>query len=293
MIRGRITAVKHFEIHDGDGIRTTVFFKGCPLRCRWCHNPETIQPKLEPLLYQDRCIGCGTCANLCGCHSLVEGIHRFDRDPCTGCNACVENCPTKALVSGGKWVTARELLPELLEDSMFYQASGGGVTLSGGEPLFQPEFAAQLLRLLKEAGVSTAVDTSCFAPPAALEGLLADTDLFLVDIKAMDEQVHRRCTGVSNGAILENIRLLDSMGKTMDLRVPVIPGWNDDQMEKIADFAATLRCARSVKLLPYHDYGQAKASALDQKTEPISVPTQPQMRHWHEVFLERGLTLAR
>lgn len=293
MIRGRITAVKHFEIHDGDGIRTTVFFKGCPLRCRWCHNPETIQPKLEPLLYQDRCIGCSTCANLCGCHSLVEGIHRFDRDPCTGCNACVENCPTKALVSGGKWVTARELLPELLEDSMFYQASGGGVTLSGGEPLFQPEFAAQLLRLLKEAGVSTAVDTSCFAPPAALEGLLADTDLFLVDIKAMDEQVHRRCTGVSNGAILENIRLLDSMGKTMDLRVPVIPGWNDDQMEKIADFAATLRCARSVKLLPYHDYGQAKASALDQKTEPISVPTQPQMRHWHEVFLERGLTLAR
>lgn len=292
MIRGRITAVKRFEIHDGDGIRTTVFLKGCPLRCRWCHNPETIQPKLEPLLYRDKCIGCGICASLCSCHRLEEGIHRFDRESCTGCAACVESCPAKALVSGGKWVTAQELLPELLEDSMFYQASGGGVTLSGGEPLFQPEFAARLLHLLKEAGVSTAVDTSCYAPPAALEGLLADTDLFLVDIKAMDAQVHRRCTGVSNEVILENIRLLDSLGKTMDLRVPVIPGWNDDQMEKIADFAATLRRARSVKLLPYHDYGQAKAAALDQKTEPIAVPTQEQMRHWQEVFLARGLTLA-
>lgn len=291
MTRGRITAVKRFEIHDGDGIRTTVFFKGCPLRCRWCHNPETISPKFQPLLYPDKCIGCGTCAHLCTCHIWENGRHHIDRTQCVGCGKCWEHCPSQALVSGGSWVTPEELLPELLEDRMFYETSGGGVTLSGGEPLAQPEFAAELLKLLKESGIATAVDTSCYAPREALETVLADTDLFLVDIKAMASAAHRRCTGVDNGSILENIRFLDDLGKPMDIRVPVIPGWNDDQMAQIAEFVTTLHHVRKVKLLAYHDYGQAKAQALGLPVEAIRVPLPEEMEALRQSFAERGLSL--
>lgn len=292
MTKGRITAVKRFEIHDGDGIRTTVFFKGCPLRCRWCHNPETLSPKLEPLLYPEKCIGCGICANVCPCHIWENGVHRIDRAKCIGCGKCWEHCPGQALVSGGRWVTPEQLLPELLEDRMFYEASGGGVTLSGGEPLAQPEFASDLLGLLKENGIATAVDTSCYGSRQSLMALAEHTDLFLVDIKALDAAVHRRCTGVDNGLILENIRFLEELGKPMDIRVPVIPGWNDDQMAGIADFAATLHCVRTVKLLPYHDYGGAKAKALDIPVEAITPPSPQEMEALRQVFAGRGLSLG-
>ena len=266
---GMILNVKRFEIHDGPGMRTTLFLKGCPLRCKWCHNPESRRCEAQLAFYRHKCVDCGACAAVCpsGAQTLVNGVHRFDAEKCVACGKCVAACPKEALVLFGRTVSPLEILPELLEDKVFFDGSGGGVTVSGGEPLMQPAFTAELFRLLRENGVHTALDTCLYASREALDTVLPQTDLLLVDLKAIDPEVHKRCTGVSNEIILDNLRYVDRLGKPYEIRIPYIPGENDGEIEKIAAFIDTLKNADRVKLLAYHDLARTKYAALGEDYE--------------------------
>ena len=252
-----IFEIKRFAVHDGDGIRTTVFFKGCPLRCVWCHNPEGLTSVPQIARYTHKCIGCGECKK--------EGF-------------VPEDCIGDAQILYGKEITAKELLPALLEDRDFYENSGGGVTLSGGECLMQADFCAELLKRLKENGVHTAVDTCGFVSRVALDRVAPYTDVFLYDVKAYDEDVHIRCTGRSNKIILENLLYLDSIGKSIEIRIPYVPDYNDDQIEKIACFLARLKSIKKIRVLPYHDYAGSKYRALNMaNTLPGRLPTDEEL----------------
>ena len=253
-----ISNIKRFAVHDGDGIRTTVFFKGCPLKCLWCHNPESISFQPQIAFYKNKCIGCGECK-------------REDFS--------VADCLGEAKVLYGREVTVEELLPLLLEDRDFYETSGGGVTLSGGECLAQADFCAELLKRLKQEGINTAVDTCGFVPRVAIDKVIPYTDTFLYDIKAMDEAVHIRCTGQSNKIILENLKYIDSCNKSIEIRIPYVPNHNDDQMEKIAEFLKTLKNLKAVKVLPYHNYAGSKYAALGmENTLPEELPAEEEIK---------------
>ncbi len=265
-IKGVIFDIKSFAIHDGPGIRTTVFFKGCPLRCDWCHNPES--QSLKPVLaqFKNNCIGCYACVKSCPHGALAvgpEGI-KIDRQSCQACGACACACPAEALVLRGKTMTVSEVLAEVLKDKPFFDNSGGGITLSGGEPLFQPDFALALLQAAKELGLHTCLDTSGYAPWEVWERILPYTDLVLYDVKCMDMHRHRRHTGRSNSRILENLRALTSNGVAVKVRMPIVPGFNDTlaDVEATARFLKSLPHPPSLELLPYHKLGESKYEAL-------------------------------
>ena len=250
--------IKRFAVHDGDGIRTTVFFKGCPLRCVWCHNPEGLSPTPQEAFYAHKCIGCGECKK--------EGF-------------AYENCFGEARIPYGKEVTVDELLPLLLEDRDFYKNSNGGVTLSGGECLVQADFCAELLKRLKALGIHTAVDTCGYVPQEALDKVIPYTDVFLYDLKAYDDNVHQKCTGRSNLQILKNLKYLDSLGKPVEIRIPYVPEWNDGQIEPIAKFLATLGNVSKIRVLPYHNYAGSKYEALGiTNTLPHRLPTEEELQ---------------
>lgn len=276
-----ISDIKHFAVHDGDGIRTTVFFKGCPLNCLWCHNPEGISFHPQLSYYSSKCIHCGECTAVCptGAHRLDPShIHTFDRSRCTGCGACAPACLGNALILYGAHMRVEELLPILQEDREFYDNSGGGVTLSGGECLMQADFCGALLRALKESGIHTAVDTCGYVSRQNIDVVLPYTDVFLYDIKAIDEDVHIRCTGKSNRLILENLRYIDSMGKAIEARIPYVPGYNDTQISQIGAFLKTVRNLTAVKVLPYHNYAGSKYASLDmENTLPERLPTDAEL----------------
>ena len=259
-----ISDIKRFAVHDGDGIRTTVFLKGCPLKCVWCHNPESIGFKPQIAFYENKCIGCGECKR--------DG---FTPDQCLG----------EAKVLYGKEMSVGELLPLLLEDKDFYETSGGGVTLSGGECLCQADFCAELLKKLKENGINTAVDTCGFVPKESIDKVAEYTDIFLYDIKAIDENVHIKCTGQSNKLILENIKHIDSLGKAIEVRIPYVPEWNSDQIGKIAEFLKDLTNVKAVKVLPYHNYAGSKYAALGmENTLPKILPTDEEIKRAEEML---------
>ena len=267
--------VKHFAVHDGPGIRTTVFFKGCPLHCVWCHNPEGLITKPQLALFSEQCIGCGACVGACphGAHVLDAAGHRLARDKCVACGACTRVCLQGALRLFGKRVCVEELLPPLLADRDFYQSAGGGVTLSGGECLMQADFCAVLLQALKREGIHTAVDTCGAVPREAIEAVLPFTDLFLYDLKAIDPTVHAACTGMGNTQILQNLRFLDSVSANVEIRVPLVPGYNDGEVPAIAAFLSTLTHRYPVTVLPYHNFAGSKYTALDCKcTLPTVLP---------------------
>lgn len=275
-MKGIISDIKRFAVHDGDGIRTTVFLKGCSLKCVWCHNPEGISFKPQLAYYKNKCIGCGECVSACqqNAHIMTDKGHSFDRDLCIACGKCADKCLGSALVLYGREMSLKELLPLLLEDKDFYDTSGGGVTISGGECLCQADFCAELLKELKGKGINTAVDTCGFVPRESIEKVLPYTDIFLYDIKAIDEDVHIRCTGQSNKLILENIKYIDSQNKTIEVRIPYVPDYNDNQIEKIAGFLKTLNNIRAVRVLPYHNFAGSKYEALGLKnTLPEVLPT--------------------
>ena len=276
----KIFDIKHFSVHDGPGIRTTVFFKGCPLRCLWCHNPESLSAKTQLAFSQEKCISCARCATVCeqGVHTFSNGIHELSKEKCTFCHSCESICPVGALTVYGKEVTLDEVLQEALEDRDFYGAQGG-VTLSGGECLLQADFCADLLCALKAEGIHTAVDTCGYVPRESLDKVIPYTDIFLYDLKAIDEDVHERCTGRKNALILENLRYLDSLGKRIEIRIPYVPRANGDQIDKIAGFIRALQNVSAVRVLAYHNFAISKYDALGlANTSPEGLPTDEEMR---------------
>ena len=263
---GTIFDVKRFAIHDGPGIRTTIFFKGCPLSCPWCHNPESQHERPELLFWAERCTGCGACVGVCpvGAVSLENGTAVTDRSLCTGCGACAEVCPTHAREIAGEAWSLDRLLETIERDLLFYDESGGGVTLSGGEPLAQPEFALSVLAACKDRRIHTAVDTCGFAEWDVLDAVASQTDLFLYDVKQLDDDRHRELTGVSNVLILENLERLGESGRRIWIRYPLIPGVNDaeDDIVALGKLVSRLRSVDAIHLLPFHRGGERKRVGL-------------------------------
>lgn len=260
-----VCALKRTAVHDGEGLRTTVFFKGCPLKCIWCHNPEGIGFQPEIGFFPDTCIGCGECVRSCPKKAITmeSGKPVTDRTLCDGCGECATYCPgTARVLYGQKW-TAEKLAAKLLQDRRFYELSGGGVTLSGGECLAQPEFVIALAQALHSQGISVDIDTCGFVRREVLERIAPYTDTFLYDIKAIDPAVHKKCTGQENGLILDNLRYLCKMGCRVEIRYPYVPGWNDGECDAIGAFLKDLPGITKIKVLGYHGYAGGKYAALE------------------------------
>lgn len=263
--KGIIFDVSRYCLNDGPGIRTTVFLKGCPLRCSWCHNPESQKMTPEILFSQSSCINCGACSVVCPnqCHSL-EDLHIFDRSRCTVCGKCVEACAKKALRIVGKESTVEEIISEVLKDKTFYATSGGGITVSGGEPTLQVDFLEKLLTLAKKEGIHTAVETCGYAPQENFERIAPLTDCFLFDYKETSPEKHINFTGKDRSLIMQNLELLNRIGAYIILRVPLIPGYNDtlENIEGIKVTAKKYPSIRKIEILPYHPLGVSKEKEL-------------------------------
>ena len=295
MDTGLVFDIQKYSIHDGPGIRTTVFLKGCPLHCPWCHNPESRSPDVEISWSEARCIGCYQCWQVCPQACEVRpATPEIDRQRCLGCGRCVAACPTGAREWVGRQRTVDEILAEVLQDRLFYDESGGGVTLSGGEPLMQAEFSRQLLAACRREGLHTAVDTCGFGRCEDLLGLAAYTNLFLYDVKILDDQRHRQYTGVSNVVILENLAALCEAGAEVWVRVPVIPGFNaaPDDIAATAAWVASLGRVRRLHLLPYHAWGLHKSQRVA-AAGPTLLADPPSREHMERLAaLVRGYGLA-
>jgi len=265
-VTGTIFDVQRFSIHDGPGIRTTVFVKGCPLRCAWCHNPEGLREAPQLAYTPSLCIGCGYCVSRCkhNAHTIGDVGHRIDRSKCVECFACVEECYSGALEIIGRTVTVGALMGDVLKDAPFYEESGGGLTVSGGEPLAQFDFVRALLATAKAEGLDTCLETCGLGSRDSLLELASWVDLFLYDYKETNPALHRQYTGQDNTRILENLSALDELGATIVLRCPIIPGVNNrpDHYEGIARTAEALAHCHAVHLMGYHRLGTAKQARL-------------------------------
>jgi len=281
--KGCVFDIKRYAIHDGPGIRTTVFFKGCPLHCQWCHNPESWRRDPEHSLRRGRCIRCGRCVDICkvGAISLVENQPVTDASICRLCGECIDACVTGAREMVGREMTVSEVMAEVEKDVIFYDQSSGGVTFSGGEPLMQPEFLLALLDQCRGQGIRTAVDTSCYAEPDIVKRVSERTGLFLCDLKHIDSDTHERFTGVGNGLILDNLRRLSEAGNKIIIRIPVIPGFNDEQpnIEASGKLVASLQNVVRIDLLPYNRGGNEKLTRLmaDMELMQTETPSEDKM----------------
>jgi len=296
MIKGLLFDIQRFSIHDGPGIRTTVFLKGCPLACLWCHNPEGISAQPALFFSPERCIGCGYCLRTCEQHghAILEGKHVLDRSKCRVCGRCTTECYAGALEVTGKFMTAGEAIAEVLRDRAFYETSGGGLTISGGEPTLQPEFTEAVLRLAKASGLHTVIETCGWAEWTCFELLAPLADLFLFDYKETDPERHKAFTGVDNRLILDNLRRLHAAGKPVILRCPIIPGCNDraDHFEGIARLWRELPGLAGIEIMPYHRLGESKISRLGKAGDPRLQASQPEpetIESWKRFLRERGV----
>jgi pyruvate formate lyase activating enzyme len=290
---GMVFHIQRFSIHDGPGIRTTVFLKGCALECFWCHNPEGRHAYREVRYFPERCIACGSCVSACphSAHVLEGGVHTFLRERCDGSGACVETCFAEALQMNGRLMSVAEVMDEVIADRPFYESSGGGVTLSGGEPTLDSAFALALLTGCKERGLHTAIETCGECPWESLESLLPGTDLVMMDIKAMSDERHRDATGKGNGRILENARLLALSGAPIVFRTPVVRGVNDSEEEigRIASFIREIAGMRNAaagngavpreiryELLRFHRLASDKYRSLGREYRAASLDPLPE-----------------
>ena len=266
-IQGNIFDIQRFSVHDGPGIRTAVFFKGCPLGCIWCHNPESQKVSNCLAYYSNKCVSCGACVSLCPneCHTIDENSnHAISRERCTLCGKCASQCPFGALEIFGRRESVASIIEEVSRDKTFYKNSDGGMTVSGGEPLMQGEFLVALLKCAKQEGIHTCIETSGFGSEKILREVAEYTDIFLFDIKATDEEKHKELTGVPFAPVRKNLFLLDSLGKNIILRCPLIPQINTDDrhIAEIAKIAAELQNVTEVNVMAYHTLGNGKYDAL-------------------------------
>ena len=269
----RFIDIKRFAVHDGPGIRTTLFLKGCTLRCIWCHNPESRPSQPELAIHYPKCTLCGECAGVCSCHKIVGGRHEFDRAACKGCGRCEQVCLSGALELFGKTITVDEAAAKLLEDRIFY-ADGGGITLSGGEPLLQCDFCAELLKRMRGEGIDCAVDTCGNVPWAAFEKVLPYTDIFLYDLKCADPAKHEKFTGCRNDLVLENLKRLDETGRKIEIRMIMVPEHNmgEGDLRAAGEILGRLKHVSAVRLLAYHQLARSKFEAVG---HPDTMPDVP------------------
>ena len=291
--------VKRYAINDGPGIRVTIFLKGCPLSCRWCHNPESISPRVQKMYTSSKCIGCGECVKICpieACELTPDGIVT-DNSICLHCGECAKVCPALATEMSGRYESIADLLKVIENERPFFDQSGGGVTFSGGEPLLYPEFLIRILDACGELNIHRTIDTAGLAKTQTLLEVAKRTDLFLYDLKLMDSEKHKQWTGVGNRRILQNLEELAKTGADIQIRIPLINGVNSDEqnIKATAEFVAALPGPhKSVSLLPYHNVAGGKAAKLGQEYDPgaMAEPGEQELVRVIEQFAEFGLTAS-
>ena len=294
----RVINIQKYSLHDGDGIRTTIFFKGCPLNCKWCHNPESQNFDCELLFDAEKCVGCGYCAGACANKAICiseDGVAKTDRSKCELCETCLDYCVQNCREIAGKEYTVAELVKEALKDRMFYEQSGGGVTLSGGEVMMQNiDQLEDLCRRLHQEGIHLAIDTCGFAPTENYQRILPYVDVFLYDIKALDEEVHQAYTGQSNKLILENLEFLAKNRANINIRIPVIDpvNANEEFMKDVISYLKEKVGIGKVNLLPYHNTGSSKYAKMElvYPSEEFRVPSEEQMESFKQLFMDNGFS---
>lgn len=294
-MEGTIVNIQKYSIHDGPGIRTTVFLKGCPLSCWWCHNPESQSTKNEIMFFEQKCTGCGICVKRCPEEAITmrEMKPTIDETKCILCGNCTDFCYNEAREYVGQKIGAIELFKEIQKDEIFYEESGGGVTFSGGEPLLQVDFLSEVLDICNKKNIHTTLDTSGYTKWENIEKIVNKVDLFLYDLKLIDDEKHKKYIGVSNKLILENLKKLSSLGKRIFVRMPIIAGINDDNdhIDESIKFIKTLNNIEQVNLIPYHSMGMDKYKRLnmDYKLSGMEKPADEKMEELKEKFEKEGI----